>query len=377
MIRKASLSAIAVALSLAFAPTQGSAAVIGFLGNFDVVNDTGYTAHGFEIELEGLHSYDITDTFGGHGRGFPSGRGFDPDVAVQRYGAPTISEYAGLDGAFLGTRVTYMGLFQNGSWDYGTPSGAFVTPGDNCWTGGGVGYGAGTSCDHFGVGTTKNPAKTKYSWLLETAPDSDVLTKDGVALPAPVWVVEPAAPAPVGQPALPPQRVVAVIEAPEPEQGAGGAGDDPAKFGDAIWIKIFKTEVPVGVGLEELIGGNEKVEEAELEIEWLLLQKEIGNPLSGKFESVNIGIGENSKAILYRYEFYKFSGEYKSDHEVDFAKGFGDSNPGPGDVGAYLGAQNAAVNFDVAAAPVPEPSTWLSMCAGLGLLGMMVRRRIR
>ncbi|HEY9192589.1 MAG TPA: PEP-CTERM sorting domain-containing protein [Methyloversatilis sp.] len=375
MIRKKNLPAIAVALSLAFAPAIGSAEVIGFLGNFDVINDTGSMAHGFEIELEGLHISDITDTFGGPGRGFPTGRGFDPATSVQRYGAPTITEY--VNGAVFGTRVTYMGMFSNGSWDYGTPSGGFVTPGDNCWSGGGVGYGASTPCDHFGVGTTKNASRTIYSWLLETQPNSDVLTKNGVALPAPVWVVEPAAvPAPVGQPALPPQRVVAVIEAPDPVPDAAGA-EDGAKFGDAIWIKIFKTELQAGVGLEELIGGNEKVDGAELEIEWLLLQKEIGNPLSGRFESVNVGIGENSEAILYRYEFYKFAGEYKNDHEVNFAKGFGDGHPGPGDVGIYLGAQNAAVNFDVAAAvAVPEPSTWLSMLGGLGVLGLMVRRRV-
>ena len=32
-----------------------------FVGNFDVINDTGSVAHGFEIDLEGLHSSDITD----------------------------------------------------------------------------------------------------------------------------------------------------------------------------------------------------------------------------------------------------------------------------------------------------------------------------
>lgn len=91
-MKKASLSAMAVAVSMALAPGASSAGVIGFLGNFDVINDTGSTAHGFEIELEGLHSYEITDTFGGAGRGFPSGRGFDPLTSVQRYGAPTITE---------------------------------------------------------------------------------------------------------------------------------------------------------------------------------------------------------------------------------------------------------------------------------------------
>ena len=35
-----------VALFLAIAPSVATAAVIGFLGNFDVINDTGQTANG-------------------------------------------------------------------------------------------------------------------------------------------------------------------------------------------------------------------------------------------------------------------------------------------------------------------------------------------
>ena len=70
-MKNASRTALALAASLALAPVTGSASVIGFLGNFDVINDTGHTAHGFEIELEGLHVEDITDTFGGLNRGFP------------------------------------------------------------------------------------------------------------------------------------------------------------------------------------------------------------------------------------------------------------------------------------------------------------------
>ena len=181
-MKKATLSAISIAASLAFLPTLATAQVFGFLGNFDVINDTGKTAHGFEIELEGLHLSDITDTFGGAGRGFPSGRGYDPLTSVQRYGSPTLTEYS--NGGIFGTKVTYMGLFNNvsNSWDYGTPSGTFITPGDNCWTGGGVGYGASTPCDHFGVGTTKNATKTTYSWLTETAPNSGVLSNGVVNL---------------------------------------------------------------------------------------------------------------------------------------------------------------------------------------------------
>ena len=82
---KRSFSAVTIAASLAFAPVAGSAGIIGFLGNFDVINDTGKTAYGFEIELEGLHIGDITDTFGGPGRGFPTGTGFNPATSVERY----------------------------------------------------------------------------------------------------------------------------------------------------------------------------------------------------------------------------------------------------------------------------------------------------
>jgi hypothetical protein len=93
----------AVVLSLVIAPSFATAAVIGFLGNFDVVNDTGQTAYGFEIELEGLHEYEITDVFGGPGRGFPTGRGYDPLTAVERYGSPLITEYT--NGSVFGTKV--------------------------------------------------------------------------------------------------------------------------------------------------------------------------------------------------------------------------------------------------------------------------------
>jgi hypothetical protein len=41
------------AFLLALGASPASAGVFGTLGNFDVVNDTGQTAHGFEIDLEG------------------------------------------------------------------------------------------------------------------------------------------------------------------------------------------------------------------------------------------------------------------------------------------------------------------------------------
>ncbi len=349
------------ALSMAIAPSIATAAILGFLGNFDVINDTGQPAYGFEIDLEGLHSSDITDVFGGPGRGFPTGRGYDPATSVERYGSPSITEYT--NGGTFGTKVTYSAIYDGMSWDFSTPSGTFITPGDNCWSGGGVGYGAGTPCDHFGVGTIGNPLKTTYSWLHEVPGSPGVLTGATgiVQLPAPVWNVIPPAP---GQPPGPPQ-VVANIESPDPAA---------FEFGDALWVKVFTTEFEDPIGLEELVGDNAHVQQAETEIEWQLLQKDVNNPLSGQLESgFGVPVGPNAASILRRYEFYEFSGLYDTEtHEAKFDHGFGDSNPGPGDVGTYLGSQNAAVNLEVV---VPEPNAWVLLLAGLGFIGAVNRQR--
>ncbi len=358
-VRQSAMTAVA-GLALALAPIFANATVIGFLGNFDVINDTGQTAYGFEIELEGLHSSDITDVFGGPGRGFPTGRGFDPATSVERYGSPSISEYS--DGAIFGTRVTYSALWDGVNWDYNTPSGSVITPGDNCWSGGGIGYSASTSCDHFGVGTNGNPTKTTYSWLLESSPGVLTNANGVVQLPAPAWVVIPPDP---GAPPAPPQ-VVAQIEAPDPPQGF--------EFGEALWVKVFTTEFEDPIELEELVGDNAHVQQAETETEWQLLQKEFNNPDSGKLESgYGVPVGPNAASILRRYEFYEFSGVYDPEtHEAQFDPGFGDSHPGPNDVGMYLGSQNAAVNLGLI---VPEPQTCALLLLAFGLIGTVAKRQ--
>ena len=54
----------------------------------------------------------------------------------------------------------------------------------------------------------------------------------------------------------------------------------------------------------------------------------------------------------------------------------GDSNAAPGEVGAFIGAQNAALNFGAAAA-APEPATWTLMLIGLGGIGASLINRRR
>lgn len=356
-------TALAALLALGLAPVASpaqAAAIFGSLGNFDAVNNTGKVAHGFEIDLEGIHASDVTDTFGGAGRGFPTD--------VERYGAPTITEYA--NGASFGVKVTYRADLSGdpAAW-IGTPSGVYSTPGESCWTGGGSGYGPSTPCDHFGVGLSVNPTNTTYSWLVEQAPGSSALVNETSNILAPIWTVTPQAPPAPGAPP-PPPVVQAVIHAPDVLPGY--------EFGDAIWVKVFTTEFDSQLALEELLGGNPKVDGAETETEWALLQTEFNHPNSPFSELANGGVvGANAQSVLRRYEFYAFTGLYDAEtHEALFGPGFGDSNPGPNDVGMFLGAQNAALNFfGQGGGAVPEPASWALMLGGFGLAGAILRRR--
>jgi hypothetical protein len=186
-------------------------------------------------------------------------------------------------------------------------------------------------------------------------------TANGVVqLPPPAWDVIPD---PVN-PQAPPQ-VVADIEAPNPPP--------QWEFGDALWVKVFTTEFE-DPDLEELVGDNPNIEQAETEIEWQLLQKDFNNPQSGRLESgYGVPVGPDAASIVRRYEFYEFSGRYDEEtHEAQFDPPYGDSHPGPTDVGTYLGSQNVVANL-----LVPEPAAialaWFAFTALV--LGARTKRR--
>lgn len=294
----------------------------GTLCNFDAINGTGGECHGFEIEMEGISPAHVVYTFG---------------APYQRYGDPTVVANA----SGTGVIVRYAATFSAGVWSATTP---FTLPphlptgGHSCWTGGVADpaqyYADG--CDHFGVSLNGAPTKTTYRWLVESSPGSGTLVPFGggpPVVPAPQWRVEPPA-VPGGQPV-----VAAAIAPPPPDQ---------YEFGDAIWAKVFVTELPEGLqadDLDHMVADDPDVdivpnEPVEVEIEWTLLQSSTEN--EGEREFGGVEAGEGAEAVSRRFEYYEYVGEYDPEsHEARCD----DPEVCPEAVGDFLGDQNVAVNL--------------------------------
>ena len=332
----------ALALALALLSPARAATIYGSLGNFDCINDTGVTAHGFEIELDGVQSSNVFATFGS---------------PYNRYGTPTITTSGG------NTYVRYASAYVNGAWSVGTASGTYGPTGGHSLFfpqyGGDPNY-PNVPGDHFGVATNATPTNTVYHWLVDGGNGKLVFAGTPVMVPAPVLSVAP--PVNPGNAA----GVQAVVQAPPPENGQ--------QVGDAIWAKVFTTviENPNPVDLKDLVNGNKVVPgETETEVEWQLLQSDPQRPDLGE-KMDNSDMAKGNEAVVRRYEFYKYIGGYDPESHEALHDTYS-----PGYVGAFIGNQNVAANF--APAGVPEPSTLVM--GGLGALGVAigacVRRRRR
>jgi len=363
-------AAAVAALLLPLAPA--GAATFGSLANFDVVNDTGHTAYGFEIEIEDSlydHAGTISSVFG-YDRVF-SFISNDPG-AVVRYGKPTIEYIAG-----FGARITYGGAIGANF----TPSAPFATGGESCWPGANTNWRA-TSCDHFGVSTYGSPAKTTYRWLLDDGSGS--LVKQVVGVPA-VNIVYTPPPAP-NLPAPPP---VIQLKAQDLDPVVNGVQDNQ---NNAFWVKIIKTELSDNVNLNDLLGGNHPGARPEIagldgetEIEWQPLQL-------GMVDEVTKSLDSPKPSVVYKFQFFDYLGRFDDDGYVDPQSGKkdGQENQMPqidGDGQAFVmidgqrqnlsfvGQQIAGFNAnEVAPPPVPEPQTWAMLLAGL--LGLGWRSRL-
>ncbi|GMV98830.1 MAG: hypothetical protein AMXMBFR83_31780 [Phycisphaerae bacterium] len=313
----------AALLAVAAVAPPALAAVVGISGtmsNFDVFNETGTNAYGAELELEGCHSSDVTKTYPSH---------FDN---------MTMTEFS--DGARFGTRITFTG--------YNFDPVGYIIPTVGMNTNGHYAVNL-KGCEHFGFAVRVQPTATRYYWLDQ---NQQRIGTTPLAIPTPTWTYVPP-PNPVDPPI-----VRARVEVPEP-------AEVHVQRPDSIWMKVYKTEIEREVDLLELISGPDSIvpqDEVEIETEWELLE-------GGKMKEAEAELGENGRAVIRRYEFFKYTGPYDAEHEPTSA--FLDGNlqePPEGELGDFIAANMVAVNF-----LVPEPATLALLLAGG--VGVMNRRR--
>lgn len=335
--------ALALAIASNYASPAAASTAFGDLNNFDVFNDTGSDCHGFEIELEDVHSTDVTYTYDWN-----------------HYGAPTITEDS-TDPAHPKVRVRYAAKYDAGTGGFSAftsiPAGApSPTDGHQC-TNPSVNIG----CEHFGVGYYGTPTAIRYHWLVEdSATPGNLIHGPAVNVATPSWTYYPPAPAqPVAQ-------VQAVIEVPAP------AEPPVYEFGDAIWVKSIVTTSHNNqrVELKDLVSDDPdnpadknwaNGEPDEVEVEWQILQTEFSNPaganneLAGGLEDLPDG----DEVVTRRYEFYKYAGpldpesneaqcdNYPQVSDPADPKYKAECDPATVDVlGDYIGAQMAGFNVE-------------------------------
>jgi hypothetical protein len=275
---------------LAFgARRAGATTVIGDLNNFDTVNDTGQPCYGFEIEIDDIHSTDITYTYDWNHYGVPKIREdntdpLHPKVFVRYESTKNPDGTFGANNSFT------------------NPAIPTITPpaGHSC-TDPSVNEG----CEHFGVGYYGATPVIKYSWLVDDGVHNLVTSGSPVAVAAPSFAYTPPAPA---QPA----QVVAAIPAPVVPIPAG------KQYGEPSWVKVIKTKTHNAhdVALDDLISDDrdgdgladwQNQEPDEVETEFKLLQaNNAGDAAKDELQGGADDMGDGSENVTRRYEFYRY-----------------------------------------------------------------------
>lgn len=280
-------------LALVTRSAQASVAY-GTINNFDTVNDTGFECHGFEIEIEDLHSADITYTYNWNHYGTPqitedNSNPLHPKVIV-RYASAKNPD---------GTWAAYTAI----------PSGPIQPTDGHQFTNPSVNFGG----EHFGSGYRGTPGIITYHWLLDNGAGA-LVRGPAVMVSTPTFTYyAPAAGAPA--------RVQAVIQPPEPPE------PPVLEFGPASWVKEIRTTSHNHheVKLRDLVSDDpddpngknwRNGEPDEVETEWQLLQTEFNQPnggINGKLEGAPEDLPGGDEVITRRWEFYKYVGPL--DHE--------------------------------------------------------------
>ena len=337
--------ALLAALLVMLNPGNARASIAyGTVNNFDTVNDTGVECHGFEIELDDIHSSDITYTYD-----------------YNHYGTPKITEDTFAVPGHTNVHVFYEAIYTNNAgWSAYTaiPAGPIPPTAGHQFTNPGTNFGG----EHFGVGFRVQPTKIQYFWLIDTGSHS--LSRGGqVNVSTPTFTYSPPA---GGAPA----QAAAVIPAPVPIQ------PPTYEFSDASWVKVITTtsHTNTEVRVSDLMtpdpdNPNERdwrngQTNVEVETEWQLLQIDYMssdyNPTNGiggangQLAGRTNNLANGDDVVTYRYEFYAYVGPYDDlseppTHEALCQMPGPDGIHGTGTytntvvVGKFLGAQMTAM----------------------------------
>ncbi len=282
-------TALFLAMAALAAPGAYASTAYGDLNNFDTVNDTGQECHGFEIEIEGVRSTDITYTYDWN-----------------HYGPPRITEGTNTSGSAV-VFIRYESTKNpDGSWAaYTAIPSAPMTPTDgHACTDPSVNQG----CEHFGVGYYGAPTTIRYNWLVDSG---GVLVHhtSPVMVGTPSFTYYAAGP---GATAV----VVAVIPAPVVPIPAA------KQFGEPSFVKVIKTTThnANNVALRDLVSDDkngdgfndwQNAEPAQVETEFKLLQTNTGaNPAKEELAGLGDDAGiDGSETVTRRYEFYKYGAD--------------------------------------------------------------------
>lgn len=327
-------------LALSAAPSGRASTAYGTLNNFDCVNDTGVECHGFEIEIEDVHSRDITYTYN-----------------YNHYGTPKIIEDLS-DPAHPRVRVRYESARNaNGTWGAYTavPTNTIAATDGHQFTNPNINFGG----EHFGVSYYGSATNISYHWLLDDGSGA-LVRGPAVYVSTPTFTYYP----PVG---LFPAQVQARIEPPP--------APPIMEFGPAVWVKEIRTVTHNNreVKLRDLLSDDPDREDDknwrngepdEVEAEWEILQTDFGaadGGAQGHLEAAPEDLDGGDEVVTRRWEFYKYLGPIDEENGEALAHGVGDDGiHGKGTreingvevdlstvvvVGEYLGAQMSA--FDI------------------------------
>jgi hypothetical protein len=334
---------VIVALSLPVVVSEVRASVAyGTINNFDTVNDTGSPGHGFEIELDDLHTTEITYTYD-----------------YNHYGNPKITEVPVFTSGAWHTNVfvRYQAVWTNTGWSAYTavPTNNIPPTAGHQFTNPNLNFGG----EHFGVGYRAQPSKVYYHWLIDSGTHTLALGPS-VNVSTPVFTYSPPVAAVAAQ-------MVAVIPAP--------LLPPINEFSDATWVKEIRTtshtnrEVKIGdLMTPDTNNPNGKDwrngEPDEVEVEWQLLQIDFMssdyNPTNGvggangKLAGAAQGLGHSDDVVTRRYEYYAYVGPYDDFSEPPTHQAFAetvapDGLHGTGTytntlvVGKFLGAQMSSM----------------------------------